>query len=465
MRSRNLIILAVAAIAVGAFIYFFERHQLTSDERADRADRIFAALEPDEVTSVELQSSHGSIVLVKDDDDWRMTEPLDYPADGETVRSLIQAMATLDSNRSLNAAEVESAEYGLDDPPLTAVLTTDDGERFALEIGGEVPLGAKRAVRRQGEGEILLCSGAFVTHLDKEVDAWRSRDVVDVLEHDLASVEITTADDRILAVREGDVWRLHSPVDDLADQDQMRSLVSELNALRISEFLPTEADPAALDLDVPEYRIVLAHAQADARVTLELAPAAEGAGSVAVRRNGSEFFRTSDSIRPRLAKAPVLWRSDTVWTFSTWDVGKIEISSGDAEVVLNMIEDEELGKVWRLADDALADDAGVRRRLTALADLEAREHDLVLPPTEVMGSVILVLEDDTGAEELTYTFYSPIEEGGLAAVTVSSRANVMGVDAVVAETILSDLGSLRPAPEVATGDGKSTADGLDAPAF
>jgi hypothetical protein len=449
-------ILALVAFAVGSFIYFFERHQMTSDERAERADRFFPALDADEVVAAELNGRHGAVTLAKRGDEWRMTSPLDYPADGASVRSALQALAALDVDRSLAPDEVDPVEFGLDDPEVTAVLTTGAGEVFAIEVGGELPLGSKRAVRKRGEEAIHLCAGAFAAQLDREVDAWRSRDVVEVLEDDLASVEITTAEDRIVAVRSGDVWRLLSPVEDIADQDQMRSLISELNALRIRDFLPADADPAEHGLDAPEYRVVLTHADAAAAVTLELAGVADDAGSVVVRRNGSELFRISDSIRPRLAKAPVLWRSDTVWPFSTWDVATVEISSGDAQVVLERTEDDELGRVWRLEDGSLADDVGVRRRLTALADLEVREHDLVLPPTEVVGSVILVVDDAVGAEGLTYTFYAPIEDGGLAAVTVSTRANVMGVDAVTAETILSDPGSLRPEPEMATADEVST---------
>ena len=49
---------------------------------------------------------------------------------------------------------------------------------------------------------------------------------------------------------------------------------------------------------------------------------------------------------------------------------------------------------------------------------------------------------------LTYTFFAPLEEGGLAAVSVSSRNNVMGVDAVSAETIVGNLEKLRPVADV-----------------
>lgn len=452
MRSRSLIIIAALVVAVGAFIFFVERHQPTSDERAERADRVFDRLEPDEVTSIELRTGHGPIRLARTGERWRLTAPLDYPADTATVRTLLQALAELDTDRSLAIDEVDPGDYGLDSPTLGVVAESLDGTRFSLEVGEEMPLGSKRAVRREEDDEILLCPGAFVTHLDREVDDWRSRDVVDVLERDLASVEITTTEDRIHVVQVGESWQLNAPVADLADAEQMRSLVSELNALRISEFLPVDTDVSQLGFDTPEYRIVLKRADAEAQVTLELARPVDDETSVVVRRNGDDLFRISDTIRTRLAKAPVLWRATKVWPFSSWDVSTVEIGSGVDEIVLNQVEDEEFGQTWRFADGSEADDVGLRRRLTALADLEAREHDLVLPPTEVLGSVILLLEDDGAAEGLTYTFYAPLEEGGLAAATVSSRANVMGVDAVAVETIIGDLDSLRPAMTEPTGE-------------
>jgi hypothetical protein len=75
-----------------------------------------------------------------------------------------------------------------------------------------------------------------------------------------------------------------------------------------------------------------------------------------------------------------------------------------------------------------------------------------------MGSVILVLDNDEGAEGLTYTFYAPIEIGGHAAVTVSARSNVMGIDVAVAEMILGDLDQLCPARVDATSDDQGATD-------
>ena len=444
MRSRNLIILAVVAVVLGGFIFFIERHQPTTDERLEQADRVFSKLDGDAVVAVELETSFGPIRLAKTMDEWRLVEPMDYPADVAAVRSLVDSIANLDAERIMPLSEVDLSDYGLDDPDLGVVLVDSEGRRFSLAVGEETPLGSNRAVRRGTDDEIVLSSGFFVANLDKDVDQWRSRDVVDLAEHDLASIEISMPDDHILAVQEDGRWQLHAPLADLADRNQIQSLVSELNSLRVSEFLPVDVDPSELGLDPPAFRVLLKPKDSDPTVTLELSASDEGAGAAPVvcRRNGVDVFTVPASITIRLSKAPVLWRSDKVWPFSSWDVSRAEITNADGEVGV-----KETDGLWQFDDGGEVDNTEVRRRLNALADLVVREHDLVLPPTEVLGSVILVLDSDNGAEGLTYTFYASMEEGGHAAVTVSARANVMGVDAVTVETIVGDLDRLRPAVE------------------
>jgi len=449
MRSRNLIILASVAIALGVFIYFVERHQPTTDDRLERIDRLFQELDGDAVVELELKTSHGPVRLAKTDDEWRMVEPLDYPADVAAVKALVDAVANLDAERILPIGEVDPGDYGLDAPVLGVTLVDSHGDRFSLAVGDETPLGSNRAVQRRSDKKIILVPGHFVASLDKDIDQWRSRDVVDLLEHDLESVEIETAEDRIKAEQGDGRWMLSEPLIDLADPDQMRSLVSELNTLRVSEFLSDEADAPELGLDPPAFRVLLTPKDGGETLTLELAASEDEAGTVVCRRNGSDLFLVPSSIGTRLAKAPVLWRSDKVWPLTSWDVSKIEIAGKTEEAVLDRVDG-----LWQAGDGGEVDNPEVSRRLGALADLEVREHDLVLPPTEVMGSVILVIDEDGGAEGLTYTFFAPLEEGGLAAVRVSSRDNVMGVDAISAETIVGNLDRLRPTDAAtATDDG------------
>jgi hypothetical protein len=446
MRGPKLIALALVALAVGAFILFFERHQPTTDERLERADRVFPELDVDDVTTVELVTSHGPVHLVRnaDTDEWRLEVPIAFAADSVSVRSLLESLAALKVERTLPLGEVSLADYGLEVPLLSAVLVDSKGRRFELSIGDETPLGSRRAVRRGDEQSLVMTTDSFVAKLDQELDGWRSRKVVDVAEHQLASIEVETADDRIRAVQLKGRWQLLEPLADLADEKQIRALVSDLDTLRVREFLPSDSDPAAFGLDRPEYRLLLVRSDGDDPVTLELAaPAAdETTGTVVCRRDNKDLFTVPDSIRTRLAKAPVLWRSAEVWPFETWDVTKIKLTGGTEEVVL----DQDDG-VWRFADDGGdADEVEVRRRLNALSELKVEDFDLLLPPTEALGSVTLEFEDDD-VDPVTITFYAPLETGGHAGVTVSARDTVMGTDEATVETIIGDLGAFRPKVE------------------
>jgi hypothetical protein len=442
MRSRNLIILTLVVLVFGGYILLVERHGPTSDEAAQRASKVFPELDRETIVSFEITASQGDLQFVNEGGEWRLAAPVDYPADEVAVEGLLASMAGLEVERSFEPGEVDPAAHGLEQPKLALVMTDDEGRRFSLEVGHETPLSGKRAIRRGGDDTIILSSGAFVDDLDREIDQWRSRDVIDVFEVDVASIEITAGEDHIHAVRTRDRWQLLEPLADLADSEQMRSLVSELNSLRVSEFLPADGDPAEFGLDSPTFTIVIIRTDVSEPVTLELGAEAEndGAATVVCRRNGRDLFRIPASIMTRLAKAPVLWRSDKVWPFSSWDVKRLTITGADSVVV----EDED--GVWRLEDGGEADGSVVRSRLNALADLEARDFDLMLPPSEVIGHVVLTLEDD-GPKELSYTFYAPLEDGGHSAVTLSARDNVMGVDAAVVESIIGELDRLQPDPE------------------
>ena len=382
MRSRNLIILASVAVALGVFIFFVERHQSTTDERQKRVDRVFRELDGETVVALELETSHGPIRLAKTDDDWRLVEPLDYPADAAAVKTLVDAVANLDVERVLPIGEVALGDYGLDAPVLGVTLVDAQGGRFSLAVGEETPLGSNRAVLRDVGEEIIVVPGFFVASLDKDIDQWRSRDVVDLLEHDLESVEIETTEDRIRTEWVDGLWLLREPLADLADPDQMRSLVSELNTLRVSEFLSDEAAASELGLDPPAYRVTLKPRDSDETVTLELSASKEEEGTVVCRRDGSDLFRVPSSIAIRLSKAPVLWRSDKVWPLVSWDVAKVEVSADDEDLVFDKIEDEDLGKIWRFADGSDVDNAELNRRAgivritQATAEQLARRLDL-----------------------------------------------------------------------------------------
>ena len=444
MRNRNLIILAAVVLAVAAYIFFFERHQPTSEEARDRAEKVLQDFDRDAVISIEIEGGNGRVRLERTGEEWRLREPLDYPADTSKVSSTLASLANLEADRRLGADEIDPAAYGLDEPDLSVEMRTAGDEVIALVIGDEMPLGSKRALRLGEGGEIVLASGWFVNDLDREVDDWRSREVVDVSADQVASIDIEAGGDHIKAVRVNDEWKLLRPLEDLADPDHLLALVSELDSLRIEEFLSEGVSPAELGLDAPEYEIVLVRSDGLEPLRLDLGATRDGEGGteVACRRGDSEYFWALDRVRTRLSKAPVLWRAKKVGAFDTWDAAGLVMSRSEATVRL-----EREDGMWRFADDGAEVDQGeVQDRLSKLAGLEATDFDLVAPLTAEMGRIGVALpagDEEPEAPTLSFTFFEPLTEGGRAMVRVSGRETVMGIDAAAVEAILGDLEGLR----------------------
>jgi len=446
MKTKNLIILAAVVIAVLAYILVVERHRPTSEEARKETEKVLREFDRDEVTGIVIDRDGSRVRLEKVGDDWRLREPLDFPADGSRVSSTLGSVANLTADRRLASDEVDPAEYGLDEPAAELTLRMADGGERMIVVGDELPLASKRALRVDDGAEIVIASGWFVSDLEREVDDWRSRDVIDFLENDVASIDIESGADSIRAVRLEDEWQLLRPLADMADGDHLGSLISDLRSMRIEEFLDDDSDPEELGLDLPEYELTIIRADGEEPLRLDLGATREGESGteVACRRGDGEYFWASEKVRARLSKAPVLWRSKKVMPFETWEAEEFRVTTAGAPIAL--VQD---GSVWRFADDAEADLTKVQERLRALANLEATDYDLMAPLTREMGSVEIVLEAEDEDEDglvIRFDFFAPLEEGGRAMVQVTGRDTVMGVEVAKVDEILADLDGLRRQP-------------------
>jgi hypothetical protein len=446
MKTKNLIILAAVVIVVLAYIMLFERHRPTSDESTAAAEKVLRDFERDDVMGIVIDRPEGRVRLEKVGGEWRLREPLDFPADSSVVSSTIGSLANLKADRRLTATEVDPAKYGLEEPSAEITLRMVDGTQRLVAVGDELPLGSKRALLVDGGNEVTITSGWFVSDLERGVDDWRSREVVEILENDVASIDIEYGADSIRAVRLEDQWQLLRPLEDMADGDHLGSLISDLASMGIEEFLDDDTAPEELGLELPEYEITIIRTDGGTPLRLDLGATREGDGAteVACRRGDGEYFWASETVRTRLSKAPVLWRSKKVMPFETWDAEELRVTTPEGST--NLVYD---GNFWRFADDVEADLTRVQERLRALAELEATDYDLMAPLTREMGKVEVVFEaEDDGQERsvLSFSFYAPLEEGGRAMVQVTGRSTVMGVEVENAETILGDLEGLRPEP-------------------
>ncbi len=438
MKGKSLLILAGAVLILGAFIWFFERNQLTTEEARIQENRIFDGLKEGAIVTLDITNSHGVFSFHRRAEEWRMVAPVETEADQPAVDAVLRALIELNRDRTLGADEVDPKAYGLDHPEATVTLGLTGGRSHTLNIGNTTALGSNRAVSTSSE-RVILTSGSFFAGIDKALDDWRSREVTDVTLGRLAAITVRTGNGTIEAMNLEDIWLLRSPVEDRADRFHLQNLISGLNGLRVEEFVDSGVDLGTMGLINPKTTVLLVPTDGSPGLTLDFGMAREHGGTtqVACRRNGTDIFWVNDRAVNALGKAPVLWRDRTVLALDTWDVMGLSLNEGSATAQLR----KENG-LWRLGDGTEAFGEEVQKRLSALAGLKAVDFDLMLIGTPELGRAVLALESN--ATPLTVTFFESFEDGGNVLVTVSGRDTVMSVAPDDAYSIVGNLQALRP---------------------
>ena len=102
MSNRSFIVLAAAVLVLGAFIWFFERHEPTTDEAEQQENKVFSNLTADDIQGLEVRNAHGLFDFTRDTrGGWRLTAPLEGAADAFAVDGVISSVIDLEVDRTL----------------------------------------------------------------------------------------------------------------------------------------------------------------------------------------------------------------------------------------------------------------------------------------------------------------------------------------------------------------------------
>jgi hypothetical protein len=435
MRYVRLIALAMVVLGLGAYIFFFERHQPTTDQRKEQEGKLFATLDQAKARHIVVTNAKGRFELAKDKDNWSLVAPLADQANTSAVTSLLSTLSTLKSERTLEAKEVKLADFGLDKPLLSVTVEDDGGKSYALKVGNELPLGNNRAAMTDA-GHVYMISKWIANDLDKDLAGWRSDELAQVFAGDVASATVARAGSRVALAHTGSVWTLTEPVADLADRERADGLVGDISAARIKEFVDAPGPFADYGLEPPAVSVTLirrGEKAAPIQLAFGINRDKDGAKQVACKRGERVLWVDAKAVERAVAD-PAEWRSKKLVQFDSWSADGLVMTAGAAKASL-----ERKDGIWRAAGAEVDSDA-VSRRLGVLSDLAVLAFDKPKPTGAPAGTVKLTIE---GPSAIDASFYLEPE----AVAVVSGRSGALAVDAGKVKELLADPASLaKPKP-------------------
>lgn len=429
MSLRPTLVLLAIAVALGAYLWLYELPRERAAEESEAAARRILALEPDEVTALELPLEDGRTARLERGDagptTWRLSAPLDFPCDDRAVESLLSLLAGLEREAEVADPPEELGRFGFREPAKRVRVWSGEGEPHELRLGGEAPVGSARYVVR--EGALFTAAKSQVDRLEPALRALRDKrvarldpDAIDAVR--VEAGELVVAAERSAAVTadaggtpaaSGAGWRLVEPRPLEADGPRIRRLVEDVSLARASGFLDADVDPLETGLAAPEVELTLSAGGEVERIAFGRA-----AGKAFARVEGRPVvyevpLRVLDGVPRQLFG----YREKRVIDVDVDRVSRIELNFPREARAFAFVRGEEGWSVE--GGEVEVDRFRIEDVLYAVRELDASgleegepdEADLGLEPPRVH----VLLRDEAGAELGWLELGDPDPERGLAA--------------------------------------------------
>jgi hypothetical protein len=311
MTPRKLLLLTGIVVALFTFIVFFERKTPTTSERQSKGD-LHWDLPEDRVVSIRLERPGSVVELVRDGEEWRLTQPMHYPADSFAASDLARQLAQF-KRVGGDSSEAKPEVYGLATPAGKATIVWKDANDAqkkstrTIEFGMDLPGTDIAAARVAGQSRVLFVPASVSAAVKKGAADFLSKDVFGATASDVARLDLERGRGHLLLAQRNGIWWMEQPFKDLADAEAASRLAGDLTSLRVIEFQTLEKDSLpSWGLSPPLYRVTLPGPKGKPTI-VEFGSTRSDGNSLYARREG-QVFTVGSSIVEELSKEAEAFR-------------------------------------------------------------------------------------------------------------------------------------------------------------
>lgn len=398
---RSFLVLLAVALALGGFLYYDSTRER---ESGSKNEKVFAGVEADKIEQVTVTSASGEKTTVqKQGPAWQLTAPVAVPADEAELSGITSNLASLEIQRVVDDQTTDFKQYGLEPAKIRVAFKSGAGEQTLL-LGDKTPTGGDMYARRPESPRVFLVSSFLETTFNKSTFDLRDKTVLKVDRGKVDRIEVQTSDRTMTFVKQGEDWRITSPIDARADFGAVEGIVGRLNTSPMKSIEAAEVkDPRELakyGLDKPAAIVRVGSGSAQAGLAIGKS-AAEG--TVYARDLSRPMVFTIESgLADELKKPADEFRIKDLFDARAFNTTRIEAVRQGQTLAFEKDKD-----TWKQVVPSAkpADTAKVEALLTALTGTRANgfEPKLAAAGLETPELVVTVKFED-GKKEDKVTF-------------------------------------------------------------
>jgi hypothetical protein len=369
MKGYGLLFAAVLLAALSGVLYWSNHHKPAESDvkvSADAPPKILD-LKIENISKIDIKKKGSDPVeLAKDGSGgWQIVSPKQYRADQNAVSSLASTLASLSSERLLDANASNPAQYGLAEAGYQVDVVEKDGSAHRLLIGDEAPAGSSSYAALGGDPRVFMLGSYNKTALAKSLDDLRDKRLLVFEQDKLSRVELIAKKVDIEFGRNKDQWQIVKPKPLRADDSKVEELVRKLGDAKM--------DLGATDDD--QKKAAAAFGSGTALATAKVTDAS-GTEELQVRKNKEDYYAKSSAVEgiykvandlgTGLDKTVDDFRNKKLFDFGFADPEKIELHDGAKVYFLT-----KGGSDWFSADGKKVDAIGADGFVEKVRDLSA----------------------------------------------------------------------------------------------
>ncbi len=253
---RNTLILIGIALALGAYVWFYEIEGEEERLAEKEEQELVFPVERDSLVWFKINDFEKEFVFEKRDGTWMIVHPVETRADESTVGSFLSTLTSAKRERSFGAQPADLGQYGLSEPSMQIRLRTQSGASDSLFLGGTSSVGSKTFVSK-GDTLVSLIPQTLKTNASKTLFSWRDKKVLHFDKSNVREIALKTPQGEFLFAGNGG-WQLKEPLETPADDDAVQAILNKLEFGRIKSVeAETASNAARYGLNRPAYRVEL----------------------------------------------------------------------------------------------------------------------------------------------------------------------------------------------------------------
>jgi hypothetical protein len=260
MKPRRLLPYLLVFLALAGLYLGLQWRQGSREAKEQQAKKVFQVQE-DEISDLALIKGQEEIHLVKKGKEWFLDKPIKAKADAQMVSSMLTALAHLEKERDLGAAE-GLQPFGLDKPTLVVAFTAQ-GKPQRLIFGNKAPGDRSYYARKDEARQILLVRAVEKDTLDRQLSGIRDKTLFSFTLDKVKGLKFTMGALVVQLAKAGpETWRWLGREGFQVRGDRAETMLRTLDNVRVKEFV------ADAPKDVSVFGLA-PKPQAEVEVTLE----------------------------------------------------------------------------------------------------------------------------------------------------------------------------------------------------